>query len=39
MVGSAVRLKAVDLLFNVLPIVIGGSAFAFVLLCIALCPF
>ena len=39
MAGSAVRPKAVDLLFNVLPIVLGGSVFAFVLLCIALCPF
>ena len=29
----------VDLLFNVLPIVCGSSVFAFVWLCIALCPF
>ena len=28
----------VDLLFNVLPIVCGGSVFVFVLLCITLCP-
>ena len=32
--GSA----AVDLLFNVLPIVCGGSVYVFVLLCIPLCP-
>ena len=29
----------VDLLFNVLPIACGGSAFVFDLLCITLCPF
>ena len=30
---------AVDLLFDMLPIVCGISVFLFVLLCIALCPF
>ena len=29
----------VDLLFCVLPVVCGGSAFVFVLVCIILCPF
>ena len=29
----------VNLLFNVLPIVCGDSVFAFVLVCITLCPF
>ena len=30
---------AVDLLFDVIPIVCGSSVFVFVLLCITLCPF
>ena len=38
-IKTHLRVVAVDLLFNVLPIVCGSSVFVFVVLCITLCPF